>query len=620
MPSPLPRAPRFSWIRTSRCHLPGFLKLFILSLSLIAGPLINNRSVAFGQAINADTFDGPAELPRVYVQSDLADTPAPGNTIRVNAGGDFSDALENASCGDTIELQAGQSFSGTFMLPAKPCDDQHWIIIRTSASDSLLPPEGTRITPCYAGVGVLPGRPSFQCASKANVMATLIVNRSGGSGPLLFASGANHYRLIGLQITRLAGNGPIIDLVLPQGTMDHIVFDRVWIHGTAQDETRRGIYLSGATNVAIVDSFFSDFHCIAVTGTCTDSQAIAGGSSVFPSGPLKIVDNFLEAAGECVLFGGGVSTTTPADIQIAHNHFFKPIIWLAGEPGFVGGASGKPFVVKNHFELKNATRVLFEGNILENNWGGFTQNGFSIVLTAKGNTATKESTVNLCSICEVTDVTIRYNTISHVGAGFMIATALTIGNGLGVPALAGARYSIHDVVLNDIDASNYKGSGTLALFLNDWPRNVLNDVTISHITAWPDVHLFTLQNSLSDPKMHGFVFTNNIVGSGRYPVWAAGGGALNCAKSVAPIADLTNCFSNSNFSSNLIVGSPKAYPASHWPAENYFVSDYEAIGFTNYNDQDYQLVPSSSFSNKGSDGKDLGADVNAIATATAGVN
>lgn len=69
------------------------------------------------------------------------------------------------------------------------------------------------------------------------------------------------------------------------------------------------------------------------------------------------------------MFGGGSSALSPADIEIRRNHLFKPLSWKPGQPNFVGGASGNPFVVKNLFELKNAQRVLFEGNILENTWG-----------------------------------------------------------------------------------------------------------------------------------------------------------------------------------------------------------------------------------------------------------
>jgi len=65
------------------------------------------------------------------------------------------------------------------------------------------------------------------------------------------------------------------------------------VHGTATDETTRGLALGGSTTVAVVDSYFNDFHCIAVTGACTDAQAISGGLGSLTQGPYKINDNFL---------------------------------------------------------------------------------------------------------------------------------------------------------------------------------------------------------------------------------------------------------------------------------------------------------------------------------------
>ncbi len=262
---------------------------------------VANTSTGSG---NTSGFDGPAELPQVYVQSALADTPAPGATIAVAANGNFQSALNSAQCGDTIALQAGATFSGNFMVPAKNCDAAHWIIIRTSAADSSLPPEGTRITPCFAGVASLPGRPSFGCSSTKNVMAK-IVYAGFGSQPIQFAPGANYFRFLGLEITRTSPGNVIYNLVSLQngGPADHLIFDRVWIHGTAQDETTRGLALGGSTYVAVVDSFFSDFHCVAVSGACGDSQAINGGLGDLPMGPYKIVDNYLEAAGENLMFG-----------------------------------------------------------------------------------------------------------------------------------------------------------------------------------------------------------------------------------------------------------------------------------------------------------------------------
>src|SRR5271156_6180126 len=151
---------------------------------------------------SANNFDGPAELPRVLMKSALGDTPASGQTRVVNAEDDLQQAINNAQCGDTLRLQAGATFHGSFRFPAKPCDDAHWIIVRSDASDDALPPEGTRITPCYAGVPSLPDRPDFHCTSVRNVLAKLEFDDKAGSGPFAFMPGANHYRFIGLEVTR----------------------------------------------------------------------------------------------------------------------------------------------------------------------------------------------------------------------------------------------------------------------------------------------------------------------------------------------------------------------------------------------------------------------------------
>jgi hypothetical protein len=45
---------------------------------------------------------------------------------------------------------------------------------------------------------------------------------------------------------------------------------------------------------------------------------------------------------------------------------FKPLTWMKGQPGYVGGTDGNPFIVKNLLELKNAERVLIDGNLMEN--------------------------------------------------------------------------------------------------------------------------------------------------------------------------------------------------------------------------------------------------------------
>jgi len=437
----------------------------------------------------------------------MADTPAPGATTLVSAGGNLQTALNNASCGDTLQLQAGAVFSGNFTFPSKPCDDAHWIVIRTSALNSQLPPEGTRLLPCYAGVASLPGRPPFTCPNGVQNYTAKIISPGGGAAPVAFASGANHYRLLGLEITRTPSTGITYQLIFAQGTADKIYLDRSWVHGSPQDETASGFSTSRMTNWAVIDSTFTDFICISVVGTCTDSHAISGGVSNTQDGPGRITNNFIEASGENIIFGGGSATETPADMYIAGNHLFKPLTWFSGQPGFVGGPGGQPFMVKNLFELKNAQRVLFEGNLLEDSWGGFSQNGYAILLTPK-NQAGSNGT-NLCPICEVTDVTIRYNATSHTGAGISLANVLSDNGGV---ATAGERYSIHDIVLDDISASKYKGNGNSLEVFSTWPTASLDTVLIDHITIIGDPTSGFMSLGGFQPPMYGFTFTNSIIG------------------------------------------------------------------------------------------------------------
>lgn len=569
-------------------------------------------------ASTAGNFDGPAELPRVYIQSELVNTPAPGSTIAVPHGGDFQKALDRANCGDTITLQAGATYTGQFSLPAKSCDDAHWIIVRTSAPDSALPAEGTRVSPCYAGITSLPGRPSFNCTSKSNALAKIEFPGTG-SGPIMFSNGANHYRFVGLEITRTASSKIVFNLAVREldGSANHLVFDRCWFHGTPQDETQRGVMMSGTQYTAVVDSYFSDFHCISMSGSCVDSQAVAGGAGSVVMGPFKIVNNYLEAAGENVLLGGSTATKTPTDIEVRHNHMFKPMIWKKGQPGYVGGRDGNPFIVKTLFELKNAQRVLFDANVMENAWGGFSQAGFGMVIGPKNQAI---GTENVCPLCKVTDITIRYSTISHVGGGLQMGNGVS-ANG-GVP-LAGQRYSVHDVTIDDIDDVKFDGYGLFAQVSMGVGAPVLQDVTINHVTAFqPGVMLNIGDDTTVNPQMRGFVYTNNLVNAGPSPTQTTGGGTGNCAYAGVPNVVLPKCFQSFQFSHNVVAGTPSNRPPSQYPPGNFFPASMSNVDFVSYSNGiggNYRLAPSSRYKNAGTDGKDLGADIEALEAAVAGV-
>jgi hypothetical protein len=222
----------------------------------------------------------------------------------------------------------------------------------------------------------------------------------------------------------------------------------------------------------------------------------------------------------------------------------------------------------------------------------------------------------------VTDVTICYVRVSHGGGGIQMATVLS-GNGTdGAPALAGTRWSIHDVVLDDL-STKYVGGGTVFEIMNGWPKNALNTVTINHITGFPDPtsHMMIMGNLAKNAPMYGLVFTNNLIITGRYPVWNTGG-QTSCAFKDVPITSIANCFATHTFGNNGLITPPPEFPPSTWPANNMFPQTIDDVGFADYNNGNggnYELQTNSPYKNKGTDGKDLGADIVGLNAALANV-
>src|SRR5205807_1137004 len=112
-----------------------------------------------------------------------------------------------------------------------------------------------------------------------------------------------------------------------------------------------------------------------------------------------------------------------------------------------------------------------------------------------------------------------------------------------------------------------------------------------------------------------FVFTNSIVSAGMAPVWSTGnGGKANCAvhNSNTPLISFNACFSPYTLTANAIIAPPSFASATKWPSGNFFPADTTAVQFANYNGGnggDYHLRNSSPYKGAGTDGKDLGADV-----------
>src|SRR5262249_14850655 len=106
----------------------------------------------------------------------------------------------------------------------------------------------------------------------------------------------------------------------------------------------------------------------------------------------------------------------------------------------------------------------------------------------------------------------------------------------------------------------------------------------------------------------GLVFTNNIAQYGEYGVWGSGAsigqGALN------------SYFPSAVFSINMLFDGQRS--ACHYPAKT-FVPTLHQVGLVNPAATDYRLSSTSPFLRKGTDGKDIGADMPTVVSMLANV-
>jgi hypothetical protein len=498
------------------------------------------------------------ELPRVYL--DTTYKPPARAPKLIAAADDLQAALNAAKPGDVLSLQAGATFTGNFTLPAKPGSE--WIIVRTSTDDSRLPPPGVRVTP-----------------ENANLLAKIV---TPNSQPALTAGdGAHHFRFIGIEFAVAPGvkrANSVIVLGEGQTSLSqlphNLIFDRTYIHGNPALTLRRGVTLNSAST-AIIDSYISDCH-----ENGADSQAIVGFSG---PGPFKIVNNYLEGAGENIMFGGAEPTIkklVPSDIEFRLNHCFKPPSWKPGDPSY----AGQKWSVKNLFELKNAQRVLVTGNIFENNWAD-AQNGFAILFTPRGHGAPWSV---------VQDVTFTNNIIRHAAGGFNIS-----GRDDNEPSLPTKRIRISNNLLIDLNGPKW-GNGTGRLL-----QVVLGPafLTFEHNTAFQSNHIAIFDET---PPGEGFVFQNNIMPNNEYGVFGSGAGQGSAA--------LQKYFTSYVFRRNVIIGgSSKLYPQ-----DNFFPGSFDEVKFIDHKGGNYRLAPNSPFKNRATSGKNVGCDFTLLEAALSG--
>jgi hypothetical protein len=493
----------------------------------------------------------PAELPRVYMRTEYA-LPLNGNTFRPQNSADFQTALNTCHLGDVIELRAGVLYQGPFTLPNKTVG-MGWIYIVSSAL-AQLPGQCTRVSPSDA------------------VNMPKITVLAGAGGAVQTVSGAHHFRFVGIEFRPVTGNyvynivqignGETTEAALP----NNIVLDRCYVHGDSSAGSRRGVMMNGAA-IAVIDSYVSDCKEVGA-----DSQALGGWSM---TGPIKIVDNYLEGAGENVIFGGAdpsIPNAVASDIEIRCNTFFKPLKWMK-----------ENWVIKNLLEFKNAQRVLVEGNHFENCWPS-GQNGFCLLLTPRNQNNTAPWSV-------VQDITIRRNVFVNIAQGINMS-------GFDAPnkSQRTSRVRIQDNLIRSVYMLN--SDGRLFQVLNG-----LLDVVIDHNTGFCS-NAYLVADGAS-PRIDSFVFTNNIVSHANYGFIGTGTAYANTTLAAFFTPNWTVSH-NVDFG-----GSPMNYPPG-----SFFPATIAGVGFIDTAAGNFRLSASSPYKNAAADGSDLGANMDSIAKAS----
>jgi len=471
--------------------------------------------------------------------------------INVGPRDSLQAALDAANYGDTIVIQAGVTLTGGFVLPKKSGTGE--IVIQSSRIDEL--PEGKRVNPKQSALFA-----KLQTPNVAPIITT--------------AAGAHHYRFQGIEFATTSSTKQVYDMIrlgegrgeqkTPDVVPHDLVIDRCYIHGADAQDVQRGISLNSAATT-ISNSYISEIH-----GAGFDTQAIAGWNG---PGPFHIINNYLEAAGENIMFGGadpGIKDMVPSDIEIRGNHMFKPLSWKVGHPSY----AGKHWTVKNLLELKNAKNVVIDGNVFENNWAD-GQAGIAILFTVRNQEGSAPWSI-------VQNIKFTNNIVRGSDGGALNF----LGSENEKPSQRCSVALISNNLFTDIHGP----------FLT---MNGFNDVTIIHNTHLQTGNIAILYGTPAEK----FVYRDNLTirGSKGYGVFgdATGEGNVALKKFLTPDAVFRN---------NVLIGAD----ASLYPKDNQYPSSIDSVGFVNFEKGDYRLSPASPYRKASSDGQAVGVDMDKL--------
>lgn len=483
--------------------------------------------------------------------------------ITVKAGGDLQAAVRSARYGDTIELEAGASFAGPIILPYKGAGsgtDADYITIRTANLKNIAG-DDSRIKPALHARAM----PKILAPSEQAAVTT--------------EARAHHYKFVGVEFLP-APNAKYVYNVVDLGGSDYtspaqfphrLIFDRCYVHSTGLNRARRGFAVNSA-DTSILNSHVSGF-----AGAGDETQAIAGWNS---PGPIHIVNNYLEGAGEVILIGGAdpsIANLVPSDLEISRNYLRRPKEWM-------GRA-----LIKGTLELKNARRVNIEGNLIES----------EILTTAIVLTVRNQNGKAPWSTLE--DVAVQNNLVRHASSGINILGSDNEHRSQEAKRIRVVNNLLLDIVQDRPDNIPY------FLQVNGGQR-----ILIAHNTVQQAGNVVT---AYGEPSI-GFSFRDNIVQFNRYGIVC-----LNSGSECGRESYFCNCFPGGSFKGNVFADNLGAAASDRvdekYPSGNYFVSSFQKVGFNDLTHDDWSLSSFSHTRKRGSDGADPGVNVAALIAAGA---
>jgi hypothetical protein len=592
-------------------------------------------------------------------------------TIAVPAGGSLQAALNAAMPGDVITLEPGATYTGNFVLPNKGALTD-FITIRSAAPDSQLPGPGVRMTPAYASL--LPKIRSSNSMSTLSTAATANHYRlmflefqanSKGYGEIIALGNSDSRQtqlsqvpyalvldrvyvhgdpLLGQKrgISMQSGDTTVINSYLSdfkgigQDTQAIASYNGpgpYLIENNYLEAATENVLIGGAdpmipnlvaTNVTVRHNLFRKQlawrDAIVATPAGVAARAVPGGSLAAGTYFYKVVAR--RTAGQtnkasstasvevstsiaAGTIGGVTISWTPvanAEDYLVYGRASggENVYWTTTSPYFTdsgaAGTAGTPgsgtkWAVKNIFELKNAQDVLVEGNVFENLWVA-DQPGYPIVFTPRNQSGTAPWSV-------VQRVTFQYNIVRHTAGGVNI-----LGTDNLQPSLRTNHLTIRHNVFDDMTASAW-GSGSKPFQMGDGPDSVTIDHNTVVTTNSTIVSLYGGTTTSPTPITKS-AYTNNLSLHNSYGIFGTG---LS-----AGLASINAYLADGVVTRNVLAGGS----ASRYPAGNFFptTATWPSL-FVGYAAGDYHLAASSGLVHAGTDGEDLGADIDTVNAQTA---